>query len=167
MGVGNTHGGAPATATSTGYSRNGQTYTANVSVTLNQDSLDDVDTLAIYVAHEGSHTHDSQNAAAAITIAGYAGAKSGDFNITQHDSEMSAYAVNAYMGHALGWSGVGQRASNGTTIEIWRQGMADVDRQAVQRLLQGAPYYLDPVGTVPAGQPTSSGQLGPGLKRIP
>lgn len=143
VGVGNLAPGTGAQAQLTGYEYNsaGVANLALIHVTIDEHTTGQV--LAIAVAHEGYHVGADQAAVSVWTATGsYQQARSSPLNLTTYDNENNAYHISAYMAMALGRSELTYAESSGRS-QIWRQGMRNVDQQALNGLLSGH-YHVTP-----------------------
>jgi len=128
-----------------GYERDsaGVATLALIHVTIDEHTTGEV--LAIAVAHEGYHVGAEQAVVSIWTMTGnYQQAKSSPLNLATYDNENNAYHISAYMAMAmaLGRSELTYAESSGR-YQIWRQGMRNVDQQALNGLLSGH-YHVTP-----------------------
>jgi RHS repeat-associated protein len=144
--------GAQAEVTGLSYNRDGNLSAIDIVVTINEKARSD-DILTIEVGHEGRHVADDQAAYGLWIITNKAFAANNPYNLTKYDRENGAYHVSAIIAEALGFSPL---TYSGNTI--WKKGMANVDQQALDRVLKEKPYKVTPS--------SANGQPGPGPRII-
>ncbi|MBV9240510.1 MAG: RHS repeat-associated core domain-containing protein [Acidobacteria bacterium] len=137
--------GVGASSVHTGYQRDADGNVIGATVTVTIGSHLRGQDIAMDVAHEGSHTADTQDAVRAWVRTGdYAQAQAAPSNVTKYETENRAYHVSADMAEHQGRSGLS--FGNRPSFTIWQRSMGQVDQTALDGLLR-ARYNVTPDGS--------------------